>query len=70
MTTETSSPEQAGARQIAEAVQNACIEEALRSYEDARLRGLCAEGAWEAAVGAMQSFDFHDLADDSRQEQR
>lgn len=60
------------ARQIAEAVRNACVEEAQRSYEDARMRGLCAEGAWEAAIGAMRSLDLeavlHDLADDSRQE--
>ena len=42
---------------VAEAVRDACIEEAQRSYEDARMRGLCAEGAWEAAVGALRSLD-------------
>jgi hypothetical protein len=39
---------------IAEAVQAACIEAALRAYEDAGLSGLCREGQWERAVDAMR----------------
>ena len=57
-------PEQSDARQIAEAVRHACLAEALRSYEDARMRGLCAEGAWEAAVGAVRALDLEALLDD------
>jgi hypothetical protein len=45
-------------RQIAEAARQACIAAALAAYEDAGVMGLCAEGRWEAAVGAMQSLDL------------
>jgi hypothetical protein len=37
-----------------EGVRRACIDAALAAYEDASLRGVCHEGAWEAAVGAMR----------------
>lgn len=42
---------------LAEAVRQACIEAALAAYEDAGIAGLCAEGRWEAAIGALQSLD-------------
>ena len=45
-----------------EAVRRACIEAALAAYEDAGISGLCAEGRWEAAVGAIQSVDLAPLA--------
>lgn len=45
-------------RQVAEAVRTACIEAALAGYEQAAMSGLCAEGAWEAAVGAMRMLDL------------
>lgn len=45
-------------RQMADAVRKACIEEALKSYEDAGLRGLCHEGRWEAAVEAMRQINL------------
>lgn len=47
--------------QLAEAVRRACIEAALAAYEDAGVLGLCAEGRWEAAVGALQSLDLQAL---------
>lgn len=43
--------------EITEAVRSACLEAARAAYEDARLRGLCAEGAWETALGAIESVD-------------
>lgn len=43
---------------LAEAVRQACIEAALAAYADARLDGLCHEGAWECAVDAMYSLDL------------
>lgn len=49
------------ADQLAEAVRTACLQAALAAYEDAGLRGLCEEGRWEAAVGAIQSFDLRKL---------
>jgi len=45
-----------------EAVRRACIEAALAAYEDAGISGLCAEGRWEAAVGAIQSLDLNRVA--------
>ena len=50
---------------VAEAVRKACIDAALAAYEDAGISGLCAEGRWEAAVSAMQSFDLRGLAVDA-----
>ena len=35
----------------------ACVEAALLAYEDAGIRGLCAEGRWEAALAAMRHLD-------------
>ena len=48
---------------VAEIVRKACIEAALAAYEDAGISGLCAEGRWEAAVGAMQSLDLRRIPD-------
>jgi hypothetical protein len=47
--------------QIAEAVRAACERAAISAYEDAGIRGLCEEGRWEAAVGALQSIDLRKL---------
>lgn len=43
---------------LANAVRHACIKTALAAYEDARMSGLCHEGAWECAVDAMRSLDL------------
>jgi PAS domain S-box-containing protein len=48
-------------RQIAQAVQAACIEAAILAYEDAGLSGLCHEGRWECAVDAMRGVDLRSL---------
>ena len=48
--------------ELMEAVRRACVEAALAAYEDAGISGLCAEGRWEAAVGAIQSRDLRPLA--------
>jgi hypothetical protein len=45
-------------QELAEAVRQACIQAALDAYEDAGISGLCAEGRWEVAIGAMQSLDL------------
>jgi len=44
-------------RDIAEAVRRACVDAALEAYEDAQIRGLCREGAWEVAIEAVRSLD-------------
>ena len=41
-----------------EEVRGRLVSAALRAYEDAALQGLCAEGAWEAAVSAMRSLEL------------
>lgn len=49
------------ANQIAEAVRAACVRAAVAAYEDAGIQGLCEEGRWEAAVGALESLDLRKL---------
>ena len=45
-------------RTLAEQARAALVEAALAAYEDAGVRGLCAEGKWEVAVDAMRSLDL------------
>ncbi|HTV19000.1 MAG TPA: hypothetical protein VMG12_10025 [Polyangiaceae bacterium] len=52
----------AASADLAERVRTALIERALQAHEDARLQGLCMEGAWEAAVSAMRALDVAALA--------
>jgi hypothetical protein len=42
---------------VAEATQRALLEVARSAYEEAGLSGLCEEGRWEVAIGAMRSYD-------------
>lgn len=49
-------------RKLTEAVRQACLDAAVSAYEDASLSGLCHEGAWEVAVGAIRSVDVSSLA--------
>lgn len=53
-------------RELAEQVRAALVEAALNAWEDAGMRGLCAEGAWEVAVGAMRSLDLSRIAVEGR----
>ena len=43
---------------LAETVRAACLDAALLAYEDAGIRGLCAEGRWEAALAAIRHLDL------------
>ena len=45
-------------RSVAVATRDACLAAALSAYEDASIAGLCREGAWENAVGAIKSVDL------------
>ncbi|HKT58823.1 MAG TPA: hypothetical protein VJQ46_02165 [Gemmatimonadales bacterium] len=49
-------------RTLIEQTRAALIEAALAAYEDAGMRGLCAEGAWEVAIGALRSLDLSRIA--------
>ena len=44
-------------RLAADAAKEALITVAIRAWEDAGLSGLCAEGRWEAAIGAIRAWD-------------
>lgn len=43
---------------LAETVRAACVDAARLAYEDAGIRGLCAEGRWEAALAAIRRLDL------------
>jgi hypothetical protein len=43
---------------LSETVRTACLGAALAAYEDAGIRGLCAEGRWEAALAAIRHLDI------------
>ena len=45
-----------------EAVRTAFLDAALRAYEDASIQGLCEEGRWEAAIGAVRALDLQAAA--------
>ena len=45
-------------RKVAEQIRGALVRAALMAYEDAAMRGLCCEGAWEVAVDAMRDLDL------------
>lgn len=55
MTTETNTHD----RHLAETVKQACIRAAQEGYAQAAASGLCDEGAFEAAVGAIQMLDVN-----------
>ena len=38
----------------AESVRAACLDAAIQAHEDAGIRGLCADGRWEAALAAVR----------------
>lgn len=50
-------------QRLAQAVREACVEAALRAYEEAGISGLCYEGRWEIAVDAMRNLDLAALLD-------
>jgi hypothetical protein len=48
-------------RRVAEAVRRVCIQAAKQGYAQAAASGLCDEGAFEAAIGAMQMLDLNQI---------
>ena len=43
---------------VVETVRVACLNAAVAAYEDAGIRGLCADGRWEAALAAIRHVDL------------
>ncbi len=48
-------------RELARAVRDACVEALTRAYEEASISGLCAEGAWEVALGQLRGLEADEL---------
>ena len=48
-------------RDLAEKVRLACVQAAKAGFEQARMDGLCEEGAVEAAVSAIQNLNLDQL---------
>ena len=46
---------------LAKRIRDACLEAVLQAYEDAGMQGLCTEGRWEAAVGALKTVELAPL---------
>jgi hypothetical protein len=42
-------------------IRDAYLQAVVQAYEDAGVQGLCAEGRWEAAVGALRTLDLGPL---------
>lgn len=49
------------ALELAEAVRSTCVATTVAAYEDAGVQGLCPDGRWEAAVGALRQIDLRAL---------
>lgn len=49
--------------ELAGHVRDECVQAALTAYESASISGLCAEGAFEAAVSAMRMLDIESITD-------
>lgn len=47
--------------QLAEKVKEACVQAAREGFQDASISGLCAEGAMEAAISAIQNLKLEKL---------
>ena len=52
------------ARDLAEQVRRACLEQAMAAYEEGGLSGLCAEGRWELAMDALRSMRLESVVDE------
>jgi len=46
---------------LAEFIRNECVRTALEAYEEASIRGLCHEGAWEYAVDSIRNLKTEEL---------
>lgn len=45
------------------AIRDAFVAAAARAWDEAGMAGLCAEGRWEAALGALRSVEVAPLLD-------
>ena len=52
---------------IAERVRKACLQAAIAGYDDARMSGLCQQGAWDVALDRIRSLDVDALLGEDTQ---
>lgn len=52
---------------IAQTVRDACVEAAQEGFRDASIRGLCSEGAVEAAVSSIQMLNLEEVITEAGQ---
>lgn len=52
---------------LAKRIREACLEAIVQAYEDAGMQGLCADGRWEVAVGALRTLDLTSVLRDFQQ---
>jgi hypothetical protein len=52
---------------LAKRIRDACVEAVLEAYDDAGVQGLCAEGRWKAAIGALRTLDLAPLLPEFQQ---
>ncbi len=64
------SPHEQTSVALAEAIREACVQAALDAYENARMDGLCHDGAWEVAIGAIQRLNVARLVQEEQREYR
>jgi hypothetical protein len=55
---------------LAKRIREACLEAIVQAYEDAGMQGLCADGRWEVAVGALRTLDLTSVLRDFSSPQR
>lgn len=48
-------------QQLARAVRQACLEAAIRGYDEARISGLCQQGAFDLALDRIRSLDLDEV---------
>ena len=46
---------------LAEDLRNIFIKTAIEKYENASISGLCAEGAWEAAIDGVKNLNLNEI---------
>lgn len=46
---------------LAEAVRRACLEAAIAGYDEARMSGLCQQGAFDLALDRIRSIDLDEV---------
>lgn len=48
-------------QKLAEQVRQVCVKAALDAYEEASIKGLCHEGAWEYAIDAISNLKIEEV---------